>query len=479
MSTARAIAQNTAIQISGKAVSTLLGLAAIAMMTRYLGVEKFGWYITAIGFLQFVGIFSDFGFIVSTAKMLSEPAFDKQKLFNNIFTWRLATTIFFNGLAVAVIWLFPYPTAIKQATLILALSFIANTLSHAFIGFYQTKMKMAVVMVGEILGRVVLVGCIALTIIGKYNFIPMMWAVTFGAWIYVLYLWKNSDGVRLAIDKKISRAILRVMWPTAIGIIFNAFYLQGDRVLLPLYAPAADVAFYGAAYRVLDITAQIAFFTMGVMLPLLTYTWSRGLKDEFRKYFQLSFDLMLLVLVPMVAGTYVLAEPIMRIVAGNDFAGAGRVLALLSLSSLGVCFGMTFGQMALAIDKQHHAVWVYISNAILCVIAYFIFIPRYGMYGAAYVTIGSEFYAGLALFLFCAYHTRLWPRFGTALKIIIAGLMMALTVNAVQPLNIIYSILLGAGVYGGLVLMFQIISPQTIKEILHSKKSAVVESAQI
>ena len=59
MSTARAIAQNTAIQISGKAVSTLLGLAAIAMMTRYLGVEKFGWYITAIGFLQFVGIFSD------------------------------------------------------------------------------------------------------------------------------------------------------------------------------------------------------------------------------------------------------------------------------------------------------------------------------------------------------------------------------------------------------------------------------------
>jgi len=85
MSLTKSIAKNTIIQIIGKAVSTLLGLVAVAIMTRALGAEKFGWYITATGFLQFVGIFSDFGFTVLTAKMLSEPEFDKPKLLNNLF----------------------------------------------------------------------------------------------------------------------------------------------------------------------------------------------------------------------------------------------------------------------------------------------------------------------------------------------------------------------------------------------------------
>jgi len=57
----------------GKAISTALGLAAVMIMTRSLGVEKFGWYATTVGFLQFVGILSDFSFMLNTGNMLSEP----------------------------------------------------------------------------------------------------------------------------------------------------------------------------------------------------------------------------------------------------------------------------------------------------------------------------------------------------------------------------------------------------------------------
>src|SRR3989344_3895601 len=107
MSLTRSIAKNTTIQIVGKSVSTLLGLIAVAIMTRALCLEKFGLYVTATGFLQFIGIFSDFGFTIITAKMLSEPEFEKTKLLNNLFTWRFLTALFFQGLAPFVILLFP------------------------------------------------------------------------------------------------------------------------------------------------------------------------------------------------------------------------------------------------------------------------------------------------------------------------------------------------------------------------------------
>ena len=78
MTLKRQIAHNTMIQLAGKAISTILGLFTILLIIRSLGAEKFGWYTTAIGFLQFVGIFSDFGFTITTANMLSEPKFDKE-----------------------------------------------------------------------------------------------------------------------------------------------------------------------------------------------------------------------------------------------------------------------------------------------------------------------------------------------------------------------------------------------------------------
>ena len=157
MSLVRSIAKNTLIQIAGKGVSTLLGLLAVSILTRAMGAEKFGWYSTAIGFLQFVAVLTDFGFTVVTAKMLSEPNFDKRKLLNNLFTWRLITALASQSLAVGAIWLFPYSSTIKIATLILALSYIPNILNQVFTGYYQTKLRVDIQMAGEVLGRMALV----------------------------------------------------------------------------------------------------------------------------------------------------------------------------------------------------------------------------------------------------------------------------------------------------------------------------------
>ncbi|MFA6486068.1 MAG: flippase [Candidatus Magasanikbacteria bacterium] len=478
MSTTRSIAVNTAVQIVGKGISTLLGLLAVGIMTRALGAEQFGYYATAIGFLQFFAILCDFGFIVNTAKLLSEPNFDKKSLLNNLFTWRLITAVVFQAIAIGALWALPYRSEIKIAGSILALSYVANILNQVFTGYYQTKLKMATVMAGEIIGRTLLVVGIYLVAFYHYGLLSMMGVVTGAAWVYTIYLWVKSDGVRLAYDRAISQTIFQKMWPTALAIIFNAFYLQGDRVLLPLYDTPAHVGFYSAAYRVLDIMAQVGFMTMGVLVPLLSFSWARNLKNDFAKYYQLSFDLMLLLLLPMVAGTIALAEPIMRLVAGPEFSDAGQILALLSISMLGICFGTTYSMIAIAIDRQHRSTWIFFATAILAVGAYLIFIPRYGMQGAAYVTIGSELFAGAGLFILCARETKLWPKVWTGFKILIASAVMGVIVYRLQPLNIFLSIVIGKLIYLSLIALFRVISKQTITELLTNEQIEVAQTSK-
>ncbi|MFA6105668.1 MAG: flippase [Patescibacteria group bacterium] len=467
----KSLAQNTIVQIIGKAVSTILGLIAVAILTRNLGTEQFGWYVTATGFLQFVGILIDFGFTVTTSNLLSEPEHDKEQLFNTIFTWRFITATICFILAPLIFLFFPYRNEIKIAVAVTSLSFFANTINQVFIGFYRQKLSMFIATMSEVIGRVLLVIGFAILALNKAGFIPLMLIITLSSLGSTYYLIKNFGKIKFSIDKVISRAIFHKMWPTAISVIFNTLYLQADRVILPLYVSQSEVGLYGAAYRVLDITTQIAAIVMGLVMPLLTFAWSRKLLDEFKKRYQIGVDLLALILFPMVTGIFVLAGPIMNFIAGSEFSGSGAMLRWLCISILGTTFGMTFGHVVLAINRQKEALLIYGSDAILSVTGYLIFIPKYGWLGAVWVTIFSEIYAGIFLALMAVVYSGIMPKFGTLAKILLSSIIMGTIIFTVSwPL--IPSILLGILVYTALIFLFKIIKLQSLKEIINFSKVA-------
>lgn len=479
MTLERAVARNTTIQIVGKAASTALGLLAVAIMTRSLGAERFGWYVTATGWLQFIGIISDFGFTVTTSNLLAEPAFDKKRLLSTIFTWRLITATIFQGLAPLIILLFPYPREIKLAVAILTSSFFALAISQVFIGYYRTALRLSVVTTSEILGRIILVIGIALLALGQRGFLPMMAVVTIASLASSLYLALKYGRMRLSLDGAISRALMIRMWPTALAVICNALYLQADRVILPMFVNQIEVGLYGAAYRVLDIVIQLAAIIMGITMPLITFAWSRRLAEEFKQRYQLSFDLLNLLLIPILAGTLALATPLMRFVAGPEFTAAGGVLRWLAWSILGTCFGMAFGHVALAIGRQKEALWIYASDAIVSLIAYGIFIPRYGIFGAAGVTIFSELYAGAGLFFLTTRYSGYRPRLQVFFKTLFASALMAGILYYFQPLPLPLSLLLGAASYLAFIVLFGTIPLQTLREIISLPATAVVEETKV
>lgn len=467
MTLAKALIRNTVLQIGGKIVSTLLGVVAIAVMTRSLGSEQFGWYVTATGFLQFVGILIDFGFTVTTSNMLSEPDFDKEKLFNTIFTWRFFSALFFFGLSPVLIFLFPYQSEIKWAAAISSVSFFSITVSQVFIGYYRQKLEMLYPTVSEILGRIFLVAGISI-FANRAGFFAIMLIITLASIISCVYLWFNFGHVKFSFDKVISKALFFKMWPTATSVIFNTLYLQADRVILPLYVTQSEVGLYGAAYRVLDIVIQISALIMGLIMPLVTFSWSRGLIEDFKKRYQLGVDLLVLVLFPIVVGMFVLSDPIMSFIAGEEFVNSGRMLKWLSISVLGTSFGMIFGHIILAINKQRQALIIYGSDAVISLIAYFIFIPKYGWVGAAAVTIFSEIYAGILLTIFSIYYSKTFPSFFTVLKIFAASLIMGLFLWKIHLPSLLWSIIFGATIYSILILALKVVKTTTIKILFSS-----------
>lgn len=468
MSTTRKIAHNTGAQLIGKIASTALGLVAIGMMTRYLGQEQFGWYVTTIAFLQFIAILIDFGLIPVTAQMMGEKKIEETKLLQNLLGYRFVTAVVFLGIAPFIALFFPYPAEVKIAIGFTTINMLAVAMNQIFMGYYQAKLKMHVQAIGEVVGRIVLVGGLGLMIWMKQGFIPVMIVLTLASVAYTAAMWFSAmkeSKPTFAFDMTIWKTITKKMWPIAISIIFNVMYLKGDTIILSLYHDQVTVGLYGAAYRVIDILAQMAMMIMGLMLPLLAFEWTRN-KEKFKHFYQQSFDIMMLLALPLVVGGVVLATPIMTLVAGSEFAGSGPILAVLLIGIFGLYIGAIFGHLAVAIDKQKQTMWIYMSNAAITVAGYFYFIPTYGMWGAAGMTLFSEFYAGILLFFTIRHYIQLHLDLTTFAKIAFSAIVMGAFLLIFAHWHVLLLIPIGALVYAVFLFGLGAVSKETVREIL-------------
>lgn len=474
MSIKKQIAHNTIIQIIGKISSTALGLLALGMMTRYLGTEKFGWYITTITFLQFIGILIDFGLIPVSAQMFGEAKHEKSKLFNNLFSYRLTTAILFLALAPAISLFFPYPPEVKIAIAFSTISFLSIAINQILVGNYQTKLKMGIQVIGENIGRIILVIGLYLLMTKNADFLSIMLLVVFSNIVYTLVMLLHThfreNKIKFEFDRKIWREITIKMWPIAISIIFNVVYLKGDTLLLSIFTNQTEVGLYGAAYRVIDVLTQTAMMIMGLFLPLLAFSWGKEMKQEFKERWQLSFDAMMLLAIPMTVGVIMLANKIMIMIAGEDFYEAGIILKILAIAIFGVYLGAIFGHTAVAINKQKQTIWIYSISAFLTLIGYLIFIPKYTIYGAAYMTVFSEILTSLGLFFIISKYVKEKLIFKTFFKILFSSLVMAITLHYLINLNVLILVLIGIFVYSLMILITKAISKETILEIFSLKK---------
>jgi O-antigen/teichoic acid export membrane protein len=459
------LTKSATLQVVGKIFSTLIGFVSIILMIKYLDKDVFGWYSTASYFLQFFGIVADFGFIVVGTNMLSEPDYDREKLTNTLFGWRLATALIIQGSAPLIYLIFSDHGPTSTAVMILSFAFFLTSVNQVFISRFQSEHRNYLQVVGEILGRLaLLIGTVATVNLGL-GFIPLVILISVSNIFYTGFLWLKHPTIRISFDKDISKALFHRMWPTALAVICNAVYLQGDKVILPFYISDIEVADYTSAYRVVDILTQTSALLMGIFLPFITYHWSRNKKEEFAAYYRLSIETVALFLFPAIGLLTILGVPLMTFIRA-DYAPAGHILRVLIWTVVGIWLGMVFGHIILALKKQKTALLVYGSNALLSLVGYFILIPRYGVWGGVMISIGAEFFTGIILAALCTYYTKVVPRAMPLVKIFLATTLMSWAVYVFFTNHVLIGILAGGIIYLILIFAFQVVPLQLLRDAL-------------
>ena len=419
---------NTVVQIAGKIIATILGLVAVAIITRYLGLIGFGEYTTIITFLSVFGILADLGLTLVTTQMISQPGVDEEKILNNLFTLRLVSALFFLALAPVTIIFFPYSPEVKAGVAIAVFSFLFIALNQIFVGLFQKKLRMDKVSIAEVSSRLVLVIGAVLAVKLNLGLLGIIFITVLASAINFLFLFIFSAGffrLKIQFDFPIWKEIIRKTWPLAITIAFNLIYLKADTLILSLIKTPGEVGIYGAAYKVIDVLITIPFMFAGIVLPILTLSWAQKNMASFKIVLQKSFDFMMILAVPLIVGTQFLARQVMVVVAGGEFAAAGSALKILVLAAWAIFFGCIFSHAIIALDKQKKIIGAYLFTSVTALAGYLIFIPRFSYLGAAWVTVYSELFIALAAFYLIYKYAGFLFNIKVLLKSVLASAIMA------------------------------------------------------
>ncbi|MEO8631654.1 MAG: lipopolysaccharide biosynthesis protein, partial [Betaproteobacteria bacterium] len=163
--------------------------------------------------------------------------------------------------------------------------------------------------------------------------------------------------------------------------LVNFFARNADSMIIGRYIGSAALGTYSLAYKLMLFPTQNLTFVVGrSMFPIM----SRQQDDRARNaaLYRRSVGAIAMITAPMMSGAFMLSEPLVNIVFGAQWAGAGGVLAWLAPVGFLQSIGSTTGTVFMAHGKTATLMRLGIFCAVLQVAAFIAGVP-YGVEGVA------------------------------------------------------------------------------------------------
>jgi O-antigen/teichoic acid export membrane protein len=214
------------------------------------------------------------------------------------------------------------------------------------------------------------------------------------------------------------------------------------------------------------MTFGVVFIT--VIFPMLARTFAQQ-PDALPRIMRKSFDFVLLMSVPVGLGLLSIADPLVVLLFGPDFADSGPILAVLGLVTIFMYLNILIGKALVSMDRQRFWSMVMLVTAVVTIPLDLLLVPwcqqvfGNGALGGAISYLITEF--GMVIVGICAMPrgTLGWPNIRVASRIIVIGMIMCAAAWWCRDLFIAIPIVVGAAVYITLILALRVIPQEDLQ----------------
>ncbi|MFT4739249.1 MAG: lipopolysaccharide exporter [Sediminicola sp.] len=175
-----------------------------------------------------------------------------------------------------------------------------------------------------------------------------------------------------------------------LGTNLSAVLLRNiDIWMIGWYINPASVAIYNVAIRVANLFEVPSMALASVLFPEAVKRAEKEGTNAIKQLYEKSVAVILIFSVPFVVGVLLFSEEIVVLIAGEAYIESAIILNITMLYGLLVPFNKQMGVVLDAVGKAKTNMIFVLRNAIINVILNSIFIPIWGITGAAFATLST------------------------------------------------------------------------------------------
>lgn len=385
----RRIARNALIRSAGEVIAKLASVVFYVVMARELGEQGFGDFMFALSLTSLLLLGSGFGIDDLTIREVARDRRRAGEYLGSSIGIKVTTSILLLLGAAVVVNIADYSHDARLAVYLVGAGTALEILSWSWHAIFAGYERLDLTAVSIIAQRVLTAVVGSVLLLSGYGVVTASAVFLAGAVLNFLVsnvqLRRLVGSLRLQMDRSRWLPLMKVGFPLGLVTLLLVLLIRVDTVLLSFLSGGdnTDVGFYSAAYRLIEATFFITWAISHAAMPWLSRQ-PEGPSEALARGSELGLKGITAVLVPLGVLFCVLAEPLIDLLYGADYAGAITSLRWLAVTS--VFYGLNYFAAMVLISRQRPS--AFIRTALVVIVQNIVFnlilIPRYGADGAAF-----------------------------------------------------------------------------------------------
>ncbi|RMD92419.1 MAG: flippase [Calditrichaeota bacterium] len=401
MSTFKRLLKNTSVLILAKGVQPLISLFLIISISRKLGVDGLGIYVTILSYVEIFQIIAAFGLRNLLTREIAQDKSRARVLISASMLISVVSAILAASLMALAVNLISDEAQVVQGTMIVTLALIPAALCEAFegiIGGFEKLTRVGFAWMGENFLRV---GLSLVLIYTGYGIIEIIWVYIgvryLKAIYYYFYIVKNLSRPARGFSRESILGLLKKARVFALIMVCVTIYWKADVIMLQAMQNSDAVGYYSAAYRFFMLSRILVGGFITSLFPVIS-NYYRLSPDMFQSACKKSIRVLVVVTLPVAIAFSFFATPILLMTFGEALRPSAAVLRILIWVIIPYAISQVFAFALVASNNQKYDFKVNALSMFSNILLNFILIPRYSYLGATVATLISiHIYVGFQL----------------------------------------------------------------------------------
>ncbi|MFA6144561.1 MAG: flippase [Sulfurimonas sp.] len=391
--------KNTSWLFGEKILRMIVGLFVGVWVARYLGPEQFGLFSYA---QSFVGLFTAFATLGLDGIVVRELVHDESRrdeLIGTAFWLKLMGAIgVLLILAIAVNF-----TSNDSYTNTLVFIIASATIFQSFNVidmYFQAKVMGKYIVYANVISLLLSSIVKIALILNEASLEAFAWTIVFDSVVlamgYVYFYIRSRHSVpdtesisQWKFHKSTAVSLLKDSWPLILSGMVIAIYMKIDQIMIMEMMDAEAVGQYAAAVRISETWYFIPMVIASSLFPAIINAKKHS-EALYYARLQKLYNLMVWMAIAIALPMTFLSDWVINLLYGEQYNQAGSVLMIHIWAGVFVFLGVASGKWFTAENLQMLAFWRTFYGMVLNIILNFVFIPKYGIQGAAMATLISQ-----------------------------------------------------------------------------------------